>query len=306
MVGSKSISELTYGEIRRALKRNAGFPELCRIYSCSISEIKDRIYRICSPKQAETLIRRLNQNTPKPKRPAPTHDQPRSIVSTPLSSILPEIPPAKDRLTELIDQEQLISQSVIALENDHESLVKQKAEHREALKLLQSQLEKLENELARISEEYDLHATASAAITAKLRENNMTRNAQVAELTSIRVEIESIRIVPLFVCADGEISAANDPDLLLNDSHSDQIYHFLLDRVECQELRICDIKTLSRLFAILSASNRRFEPYFDDPKVETAFLALDQAVKPLLASLEVSSHAESREPHLVLIKNAAC
>lgn len=86
-------------------------------------------------------------------------------------------------------------------------------------------------------------------------------------------EIANRNTVVFCIGSDGTIEAPDKPEFPIDDSGYLELKNTLIERDECQDLRIRDITTLARLIKIV-AKAERFTLICDSAELEAAFWAL--------------------------------
>ena len=94
------------------------------------------------------------------------------------------------------------------------------------------------------------------------------------ELDMVRAELESMNKVTLGVTLDGEIVHLDDSECVLNDAGHEAIFQRLIEEDLTADLRLKDVRAVSRLLAIFANSTVKIDVVCDDADTEAVFSLL--------------------------------
>ena len=119
------------------------------------------------------------------------------------------------------------------------------------LREINSEMKELITRYKKLCSRYESVVNRDNEVIQQMNELMADRREKVAQLAEIRQRIVELKAVSLCVYASGEIATLEERDIVLDDSGYLELYNELLEREECQELRLKDIKALARLLCIV-------------------------------------------------------
>lgn len=175
-------------------------------------------------------------------------------------------------LNEALQKEEQQSLELQKLENEHKAcmqsrlgLLKQLQTEKDEMASLLKTLEGKREKISNLKFEYDDLA---------LKMLNLDEQIRIArtQLDDLREEIQSLRVVSIFIYEDGSIES--ESELAFSEEEETQFFTRLVNLPEMEDMTIKQIKTLARLKAILKTLERGEKEYslvFEEQKLEKYF-----------------------------------
>lgn len=292
----KSLNALDAYAVRRDMKKRIGFEEYCQIYGCSDGDLVYHIRRLfisdgdkiikqlrkISSENEDGLLRRAKRSQKQSRKllakagaDGKATDTPKEGEDTPNPPPMEISASPSDPLVELRAQEQSLSDQVIQLESEHKRLNGLHCGCLDQLRGIQKEIEAIREELQQKGAAYEQIVERNNQIVQDMNTISQQRSDLLSELCDVRQEIKAKTVIEVFVYTNGDIelvdTAANVP---LDDTGSEEIYTDLIGRDSLQDLRIRDIRTLSRIIRIVGNSELRIQPTFEDDSLEPFFQSL--------------------------------
>ncbi len=293
-----NIQALTRKKVRIGIKNGWSIETFCQEYGCDEETLEKRIVGLYKyNKSVDEVFSKLNDNGKKLERhkrqlksrkgvPGPCASglvlvsdeenqeaSPEAIDSLPFEEDATANCATTD-LDRLRSEERKLSEEIIALELQHKAEAKKRRECLNQLRAAKAEIEKMEAELKAKCAEYDGIIVEANALAESMNTISAQRRPQVEQLLEVRKEIVRMESVTIAVYDSGEITLLEGIDFSLDDSGHEELYAQLLEREECSELRLKDIRVLARLLSVVEHSDRRITPICDRPEVEEVFLKL--------------------------------
>lgn len=175
-------------------------------------------------------------------------------------------------LNEALQKEEQQSLELQKLENEHKAcmqsrlgLLKQLQTKKKEIDSLLKTLEGKREEISNLKFEYDDLALKMLNLDEKIRTVR-------TQLDDLREEIQSLRVVSIFIYEDGSIES--ESELAFSEEEETQFFTGLVNLPEMEDMTIKQIKTLARLKAILKTLERGEKEYslvFEEQKLEKYF-----------------------------------
>lgn len=187
-----------------------------------------------------------------------------------------QIPQTEKSSTELLNEalqkEEQQSLELQKLENEHKAcmqsrlgLLKQLQTEKDEIESLRKTLEGKREKISNLKSEYDDLALKMLNIDEQIR---IART----QLDDLREEIQSLRVVSIFIYEDGSIESESEQ--AFSEEEETQFFTRLVNLPEMEDMTIRQIKTLARLKAILKTLERGEKEYslvFEEQKLEKYF-----------------------------------
>lgn len=144
-------------------------------------------------------------------------------------------------------------------------------------------MRKIDTELKGLASKYKSACSRFESVVAedndviqKMNTLSVQYGQKAEELESTRKAIAELKVITLCVDATGEITTLDDRKIVLDESGSDEMYQTLIQKNECQELRLKDIRILARLLSVVShlKAEHKLEYLFDNEDLEVVFQLL--------------------------------
>ena len=287
--GSKmAVYRLKGKTMHEQVKHGFTKADFCAKYQCTEEELIAQIRKIlCDNPQAVNEI--LNDITANEKRAARAKPKatkqtmvPKAEPASDTQPVEPEVTPVPESATPLTKEQQLAE-----LNAAREDLFRQSDEankkYAEAdknygktcnqLKELENQLKKLKAELKEVEGSFE-EARAKSEQFLKERTDAMSERQEIAhKMARVSLKISDLSAVQLIACDDGTIEAIDEPDFQMDETGAEAYYNFLVHDGRCSELRMKDIRLLSRTIAIhKNSKDRRVDVTFDDERLTDFFI----------------------------------
>ena len=276
------VNLLKAREVREAVKNGLGLEHLCQKYGCDQAELSKRVNLLFSKnkKATEKIISDLKANDKKSKnqKSAPTTEAVTDSKPIDDSPTTPEEEHEESLNSKTLSDLQIIeeeeSQKAIELENQHKKLAQEHKNKIRRLRDLKDCISEIKASFKAMCSEYEKIVLENNAIVSEMNEISDKHYHVMLKLEEIRERIGDMEKIVLFVYADGGIET--DDDINLDDTNFEDILSVLLDKKECENLKLKDIKTLARTIAIVNNmdSTKRIEVMFDDAGIEEVYKAV--------------------------------
>lgn len=268
--------KITQHDLKICIKRNFGFEQICAKYQCTKDELVCAIENLYESRNAAKIIKEIQQNTKNIekaiKKTAKKQYEMRALEEshlTPLEECQDSSTPTP--LEQLKAQEATLSATVIKLESEHKALVSQHRSNIKELHQFSERMEAIKRQFQTINSEYEQLMLSNNQLVDQINAVTEQRREQLECLQDIRTQIQSLEIIPVCVYADGRIEALDNADITLDDTGSESLYQNIIhqESEQYQDLCLRDLKTVSRLRAIIQNSSYKFELLFENSALET-------------------------------------
>lgn len=298
----KSLNSLDAYAVRRDMKKRIGFDEYCQTYGCSDDDLVYHIRRLfvadgdkiikqmrkISAENKDELLRRAKKSQKQSRRLLDKSGTNGKAADTPEEDQNTSNPPPmeisaspSDPLVALREQEQYLSDRVIQLESEHKRLNGLHCGCLDQLRGIQKEIETIREELKQKGAAYEQIVERNNQIVQDMNAISQQRSGLLSELGDVRQEIKAKTVIEVFVYTNGDIELADaTTSVPLDDTGSEEVYTDLIGRDALQDLRIRDIRTLSRIIRIVSNSELRIHPTFEDDSLEPFFQSLIPQLVP--------------------------
>lgn len=283
-----AVNQITQRDVRCGIKHGLDIDAFCAKYDCTHKEFERRVGTLYR-QSAESILDEIHSNAKRRNHiggaknllksaPPPQPEQAPDSITTP--AVATEFQPTPASQLELLQtQERQQSDEIIALESEHKSLARQ---HRDCIR----ELRQIQDDLTKIKSDFEVKANTYQAIVesnnelvARMNQISQSRAQKVALLEETRQSIQALSTIIVCAYENGTIEPLEDANGFKPDeSGSDQLCTDLLTRAECEDLRLKDIRILSRMLSIVSNANRIIEPIFENVALEPFFQALQTQV----------------------------
>lgn len=275
------IAGLNQRDVRFGIRNGLSVEDFCAKYNCNTEEFLKRIHTIYRH-DTQKMIDAIENNGKRQARQknSKKSSNPSEITQDATANTNPSIPfspspePTSDSLTLLKKQEQDLSAKVIALESQHKSISKQHREHLRELRTLDEELRALRQTFEEKVTNYESIASHCNELVTLMNQISQERSQEVQTLAKLRQEIKSLSEVAICIYDNGKIELMEsnfDGEIILDETGSEQLFINLRDREDLEELRIKDVKILSRILSIISNLDMRIVPIFENSELEPYF-----------------------------------
>lgn len=300
------IGSLSHRDVRFGIKNGFTFTDFCHKYNCTQAEFEDRIrgiYRYDSKKMLDSIRanakRKGRQSRPETSNTAPTTNRtvepPINNSETTATSTLPN---PQSQLKILRQQEQALSDEVIRLESKHKAIAQQHRGHIRELRDLHTELETLRQTFEEKVTAYEAIASHNNELVTLMNQISQERNQRAGALADLRQQIKSLTEVVICAYDNGTIEPMDyDGNITLNETGSDALFSTLRDREDLEELRVKDIKILSRVLAIINNSEMRIIPMFENAALDSCFQAFNNPPQHGYNTCSATSLNSPPSPH---------
>ena len=167
------------------------------------------------------------------------------------------------------------SDEIIALESQHKQFAR---EHRDCIRQLRDlseDMEQLRLAFQTKAAEYEAIVNENNRLVLEMNRISQERAEKVAILDETRQQIQSLQVVNICAYENGTIEPFDgNCTTPLDETGNERIYSQLLDREECEALRLKDVRVLSKVLAIAKNASVNIEPIFENDALEASFQAL--------------------------------
>ena len=297
-----NIKMLDHYGFQNALNNGVTMEKLCEKYSCTPADVESQIETLYGNNEdlAKKYLKQLAKNDKKAKKRKPKTEDMGEPVEEPKpdEAIEGEVLPEPNEL----EQKPAAASDVLAAisKKRKESMQKQKhsikvqsnqvikeeaeeTETRSTIRAIEERIEARGARLNKLSDQYDEEysrflaevAERNAAIQ-KLDEIKLKLSDDKAALVEMRQKSGELEAIMVFAYADGRIVIVDDDEeLLISDVEgTDSVYHDLLEKPECENLRVKDIRVLAKLVALKETSPFLVDLACDDEELGEIFHSL--------------------------------
>ena len=280
------IKMLKAKNLQDGLKRGMTVSDFCEKYDCSPEELEIQIgnlYKYNTSKAKEFMDQmEANSKKARPKKVEPevqteaVEDECITVVeaeveeeSVPTTETVVSVHTAE--LEELENSDKILSREVMDLEAQHEDLSNQ---HRGCL----NQIREIRKELVEIEAAYNAKCIQCESIiqdnndvVAQMNDISAKLREKRAVLDETRQKIAELKKLTVFVYSDGGIyvnDARVDEDILLDEV----LFGELLAKPECEELKLKEVKTLTKMLTFARSSTLPVEVTCENEDLEIVYL----------------------------------
>ena len=166
-------------------------------------------------------------------------------------------------------------EQAVKLETERKRWLAKHHDTAEEMGRLEEELESLREKIVTLKRKYNNLAERDTRIVAKANEALEKQHEVKAELEEKRRKLDEMLKIVICAYTDGTIAPMDESVTVnLDDTGADTLYQELVNREECQELKIREIRTLSKLLKIVENSTLEFEVVCDTAEMEAAYHAL--------------------------------
>ena len=282
-----TISQRT---VREGVKNGMSMEDFLVKYSCSEDEFISKLYALYKHEKdlPTQLIRQIKANGKKSKKAIPKKGgkktnpiiNPSGVIEEATAKKLdikteqkpaPKKPTEKTPLQKLQESEKSLSDKILKVEKDlTEQQRKRRAKENELVNI-QKDIDSLLEKARKKGEKFNDVEKEIGVIDNNISANKVSLSSLKATQEEVRQKItEALKIVVL-VYANGTIVAENS-DLSLDDAGFEKLHAQLIEKEDYEDLRVKDVKILSRVFAIeKNLGSQKVEFIFDNEELETAY-----------------------------------
>lgn len=287
------LSTLKARGLRDAIKNGKTVEDLCSKYQCTPNELFDQIGRIYvhDDKKVRGMINDLETNGKKSRKSALTIEKIEEIIegeegeSVFVDEVIivdevatktadEAVADAMNNLEELRLVETRQSQEVMNLEAEHKALTSKRRDYLRQLREISVVIKQIRADFRQKCDEFDEIASECNKLGDQMNGISAKRREKLVTLEETRQKIEELSILTILVYDDGEINISDDKVALPDDAESKSLYDELLDKPECEELKIREIKTLAKMLVIARNSSLEVEIICDNEALEEAYRKL--------------------------------
>ena len=168
-----------------------------------------------------------------------------------------------------------LEEQAVKLETERKRWLTKHHNSAEEMGKLEEELESLREKIVALKRKYNTIAERDAKIVAKANEALEKQHEVKAELEEKRRKLDEMLKIVICAYTDGTIAPMDESVTVnLDDTGADILYQELVNREECQELKMREIRTLSKLLKIVENSTLEFEVVCDTAEMEAAYHAL--------------------------------
>lgn len=173
-------------------------------------------------------------------------------------------------IEQLKTQEATLSDAVIKLESQHKTLVSQHRSNVKQLHQFYERMKDIKRQFQDLNAEYEQLMVSNNQLVDQINATTEHRHQQLEALQEVRAQIQSLESIVVCVYADGRIETLDNAEVELNDQGSESLYQAIIhqESEQYQDLCLRDLKTISRVRAIMQNSSRRFEFLFENSTLE--------------------------------------
>lgn len=292
-----NISMLDHYGLQNGLNNGITMEDLRNKYHCTAKDVESQVERLYSNnrKQVKKCLSQLNRNAKKAKKVKA--DDTAEVVDVETATLV-EVAEAVDELEESPRVASEILANIVAKrKNNLQDLEKSaKIQSNKVIDLEASVTtsrgaisaidERIMARGARLNELSDLYDKEYANFLddvnerneaiLQLEDNNLKLSDERATLVEIRQKIGERETLEIFVYADGRVIINDDnEEILVSDVEgTTTVYRDLLDKPECENLKLKDIKTLAKLIALKEISPYEIDLTCDNGEIDKAYSAL--------------------------------
>lgn len=169
--------------------------------------------------------------------------------------------------------EQDLSAQICANENTQQELRAEQRAKIADIKTLYNELTQLATEIGAMRRRFTEISTEYHALNAKIHGLSREKDALILERDQARAKIHELNVVTLFVYDDGRIEAVDRSDFRLNDTGFIELNTRLLRKLDFDNLKVRDVRTLARAICIVqnAPDDYTISMVFESPAIESAY-----------------------------------
>ncbi len=275
-------------DLRFGIRHGFDMDAFCEKYSCTPEEFTQHV-RIIYRHDHEAILDAIRANGKRLSRfkrgnrgntctPPPSNleeGKPISLLTEVQLSPANHDPSRATQLRLLEATEHQQSDGIIALESQHKQFAR---EHRDCIRQLRNlseDMEQLRLAFHTKAAEYEAIVNENNRLVLEMNRISQERAEKVAILDETRQQIQSLQVVNICAYENGTIEPFDgNCTTPLDETGNERIYSQLLDREECEALRLKDVRVLSKVLAIAKNASVNIEPIFENDALEASFQAL--------------------------------
>ena len=276
------IENLDARGVREAIKRGLGVDGLCERYGCEAEALFLRIQHVYKHNHAE-MIQRLRESGRKvsgvkiknaaSRAPAVVKDAAEETISDTnamteeVTTIIETIENKEATLTAqknleattkvaetldaLKEEEATLSKSLMETECDYEVVLNQHRAQIALLRDVQDDLKKIETQFNEKMASYQKIVKEDDGLVDTLNGLMAVRREKATKLAELRNQIRELEITTICAYENGTIEVFEGPEITIDKSGASEIFAQLVERAECENLRVREIKLVSEVIAAM-------------------------------------------------------
>lgn len=294
---NSNISKLSPRDVQLGIKDKIGVEGFCEKYDCSLEQLERRIKNLYRFEHEEMMAKiRASGKKSKSKAKSEPKSEPKSETKpkskkttkpvaqeTIAEATKPEEAEAataskkqagetlEERLAYLENHKSVLSDEVMALENQFYNKVVEHKGYLKAMRAIQADLAGIEDAYKAKFAELERVAADDAKTVLEYNQLSDALREKGAALDSVSAEIDALSFSIIGVFEDGRIGIFDGPAATFDDSNFEPLFAQLKDLEECEMLRVCDIRTLARVITIMSRSNNQLGVVFENDDMEAVY-----------------------------------
>jgi hypothetical protein len=300
---TKPLSGMDSRALKLGIRNGKTVEEFCLEHNCTAEEFDAAVKKLYPQDSSRAkIIRDLAKNSKKKDKKAAAAAASGSDSATDEAEIAAEImPEAADESTSDVDAEQETAQAeatantgateeadndleklraleeesterILAIENKHKAEFQKHAAHGKAIDGIYAQIGEIQKTLAELTEQYQQELAGARQCAVNMTAATAEWNAERAHRETIRSAIAKASKLTILVYSNGEFEEMNGRAIVTDGS--DELYAELRDDPRFEEMRIKDIKILSKVLAAEKNLQNLMtvEFSFENSEVEIAYL----------------------------------
>ena len=273
-VGHNGKVKLNMRLINERMKRNGTKESIAVECGITPEDVENfiRNQKRLNPNEANKTLRKLESNEARQRKKALSKPE---LVPSPTLEISstekPEGEPLKNPVDELEDQEKQLSFEINDLELRHKEIVSQRRGLYDELRRIDKKLSEILGKIEEYSGKFASTVNEIQDLGEEMATISKARKEKKKAIEAVRAELEEMQKIVICVEADGTIEAPDRPDFALDDTGFQAVKDAIRDLDECQDLRVREITTLSKLIVITEHIKGEFSLICDNPELEKVF-----------------------------------
>lgn len=284
-----TFTTLKRRDIQDGIKKNWGYTKFEEKFGLDKQALEDAVHVLYknNKETANGLIKDISKNE---KREEKTRKKPTEYKGVPIEEFknmsmdefmaiengtpkTPEIPEIVLLESEIHD----LQDEVAKCESERKRWLARHNDVKKQMSELEEELKKAKEKLVSLKRKHNAISERDAKIVASANEILEKQNSLEGALEEKRQRLESLKRVVICAYSDGTVAPMEESvSVKLDETGSDELYSQLVNREECQDLKIREVRALAKLLKIVENSTLEFEVVCDNSDMEEAYRRLTQ------------------------------
>lgn len=284
-----TFTTLKRRDIQDGIKKNWGYAKFEEKFGLDKQALEDAVHVLYknNKETANGLIKDISKNE---KREEKTRKKPTEYKGVPIEEFknmsmdefmaIENGTPKTPEISEIVLLESEIhdlQDDVAKCESERKRWLARHNDVKKQMSELEEELKKAKEKLVSLKRKHNAISERDAKIVASANEILEKQNSLEGALEEKRQRLESLKRVVICAYSDGTVAPMEESvSVKLDETGSDELYSQLVNREECQDLKIREVRALAKLLKIVENSTLEFEVVCDNSDMEEAYRRLTQ------------------------------